>query len=443
MMQRVRERLPAVLPGAAEGAASAAVLGYGPLYMRQVLGEPRLSVTTLMLAIAALVWFLAAAGWGRLGDRVRQPLALAGWTLLLSGLVQAALPVAATSAAFIMIVVVWSCLLAAIAPLSVSWLTVRDPDHPAEEAAAFYRMRSVGWTIGSMGTSLLVGLLDLAGITWAFQAGGAMSVALAAAVLAILRDRTETGPPRAAGHNPPAGAAAGVQAEPSGWPGPGPEQTDSGAAAAGPDPVPGRAPGLAGPIWRFHAVATLTAIILLTTTGNEAFFAVLGPYLTEYLAGSLEHIGLSMGVASLLGIIITGPLGRLADRWGAERVLVTGCLGYVAMYGLVVLWRHPVATVVLYGLPLFPFMSAGATGTLSRRTPAARRAEAIGVYEGTSALAAAVGSVLGGFVADAAGLPWVPVISLALAVGGCVVAWARLRPGVVPPRARLTEAPLP
>src|SRR5690606_1244425 len=81
MMQRVRERLPAVLPGAAEGAASAAVLGYGPLYMRQVLGEPRLSVTTLMLAIAALVWFLAAAGWGRLGDRVRQPLALAGWTL--------------------------------------------------------------------------------------------------------------------------------------------------------------------------------------------------------------------------------------------------------------------------------------------------------------------------------------------------------------------------
>jgi len=173
----------------------------------------------------------------------------------------------------------------------------------------------------------------------------------------------------------------------------------------------------------------LAAVILLTVTGNEAFFAVLGPYLTEYLAGSLEYIGISMGVASFLGIVVVGPLGRLADRWGAERVLLLGCLGYAAMYGLMVLWRDPLATLVLFGLPVFPFMSTGATGTLARRTPARRRGEAIGVYEGTSALAGAVGSVLGGTVADAAGLASVPVMSFLLALGGLLVAWTRLRPG--------------
>src|SRR5690606_8479065 len=184
-----------------------------------------------------------------------------------------------------------------------------------------------------------------------------------------------------------------------------------------------------GPIWRFHAVSTLAAVILLTVTGNEAFFAVLGPYLTEYLAGSLEYVGISMGVASFLGIVVVGPLGRLADRWGAERVLMLGCIGYAVMYGLVAVWRDPLATVILFGLPVFPFMSTGATGTLARRTPARRRGEAIGVYEGTSALAAAVGSVLGGTVADAAGLASVPVMSFLLAVGGLLVAWTRLRPG--------------
>src|SRR5690606_12023715 len=116
-------------------------------------------------------------------------------------------------------------------------------------------------------------------------------------------------------------------------------------------------------------VGTLVGIVLLTTTGNEAFFAVVGPYLTEYLAGPPEYVGISIGVASFLGIVIMGPVGRATDRWGAERVLLAGCLIYAAMYALMALWRDALATVVLFGLPVFPFMSLGATGTLSRRTP--------------------------------------------------------------------------
>lgn len=422
-------RLPVLLPAAAEGAASAAVYAYGPLYMRQVLGEPRLTVITLMLAIAALAWFFAAGAWGRVGDRARRPLVLVGWALILSGAVQAALPFVPGSAAFIAGVVVWSCLLAAIAPLSVSWLTLQAPDRPAQEAAGFYRMRSVGWTVGSIGASLLVSLLDLGGIPAAILITAGTSAVVGVAVLAGLRRTLATAVETRTG----AGAATAPETGPpreSGPPGePGPSREPGSPADAGAAAPAEAGASASGPIWRFHAVWTLAAVILLTVTGNEAFFAVLGPYLTEYLAGSLEYIGISMGVASFLGIVVVGPLGRLADRWGAERVLLLGCLGYAAMYGLMVLWRDPLATLVLFGLPVFPFMSTGATGTLARRTPARRRGEAIGVYEGTSALAGAVGSVLGGTVADAAGLASVPVMSFLLAVGGLLVAWTRLRPG--------------
>ncbi|OUM99922.1 MAG: hypothetical protein BAA04_13075, partial [Firmicutes bacterium ZCTH02-B6] len=363
---RTGGRMPVLFPAAVEGAASAAVYGYGPLYMRQVLDEPRLTVTTLMLALAALAWFFAAGAWGRAGDRARRPLGLIGWALLLSAAVQAALPFVPGSAAFIGLVVLWACLLAAVAPLSVSWLTLQAPERPAEEAAGFYRMRSVGWTVGSMGAGLLVGLMDLDGIPAAILITAAASAVVGVAVLVAMR--RGVAPVSAA--RPEAAAAAGE-------PGPGATSTST-VVHEGES---------GGSVWRLHAVWTLAAVILLTVTGNEAFFAVLGPYLTEYLPGSLEYVGLSMGVASFLGIGVVGPLGRLADRWGAERVFVLGCLGYVIMYGLVALLRDPLATVILFGLPIFPFMSTGATGTLARRTPARRRGEAIGAYEGTSALA--------------------------------------------------------
>lgn len=449
--QRKGGRLAVLLPAAAEGAASGAVLGYGPLYMRQVLGEPSLTVTTLMLALASLAWFLAAGAWGRVGDRLRRPLAPVGWALLMSAAAQGVLPFAPNSAAFIAIVVFWACVLAAVAPLSVSWLTLQAPDRPAQEAAGFYRMRSVGWTVGSLGTSLLVGVLDVAGIAAAFRMGAVLSVVVAAAALAGLR-RGETVPEpwerraaagtaaagvAAAGDNA-AGVIAGDGSATGATAGDGlvtgatavdVAASDEGNLGEAAPMVPGHGASASAPIWRLQAVATLLGVILLTVTGNEAFFAVLGPYLTEHLGGSLEYVGISMGVASFLGIVVMGPLGRLADSWGAERVLVAGCLGYVAVYGLVALLQDPLATLILFGMPMFPFMSAGATGTIARRTPPERRAEAVGLYEGTSSLAGSFGSLLGGTVADMVGLARVPLMSVMLAACGAALAWLRLRSG--------------
>src|SRR5690606_10473861 len=106
------------------------------------------------------------------------------------------------------------------------------------------------------------------------------------------------------------------------------------------------------------------------------------------------------------------PVGRLADRWGPRRVFTLGIAGYVGMYALICAFRTPAATVAAFALPLYPLTATGATGVISRTLPAARRGEAIGVYEGSAALAASLGSVAGGLVADAAGLAHVPLVSL-------------------------------
>ena len=60
-------------------------------------------------------------------------------------------------------------------------------------------------------------------------------------------------------------------------------------AAATPVPLPAPAgPGATAglPIWRFPEVVAIAAAVLLTASGNEAFFAVFSAYLTEFLGGS-------------------------------------------------------------------------------------------------------------------------------------------------------------
>ena len=414
---------PFLLAAAAEGVAGVAVYAYGPVFMRQALGEPRLVVVTLALALASLATFLLAGRWGRWGDRTGRPERLVAAGLGGAALALAALPTARSSALFAGLMVTTTAFLAAVVPLSVAWLTLRHPDRPGEAAAVLYRARSVGWAAGSFGSGWLAEHGGVAGIQASFLLSAVLALLAAVAVVATV-GRTTAGATMA-------GGVPRVSA-PGGTPHPGGEAQgerggfDAEADRAGfpvtvPAPLPGGASGV--PIWRYPAVVAIAAAVLCTAAGNEAFFAVFGAYLTEFLHGSNGQVGWALGLASVLGIIIMAPVGRLADRWGPERVFTAGMAGYVVMYGLIASLRTPLATVVAFALPLYPLTATGATGVISRTIPPARRGEGVGIYEGSAALAASLGSVAGGLVADLAGLPRVPQVSWALAVAGTLVAW--------------------
>lgn len=400
-------RAAVLLAPVAQGAIEAVVYGYGPLHLRQALGETRLTVVTLFLGATALATFLVAGAWGRLGDRTGRPVELMAAGLAGAGLGLYLLPAARTSAAFIAAAVASAGLLAGVVPLGVAWLTVRSPRRPALEAARFYRGRSAGWAVGSFGTSYLVGTGGIPGVAQALRAGSFLALLAALGLgLAAIRARREAS----------AADAGSPEAVRPGHPDPG---------ATGPEPG-ATEPAVLGPIWRNPFVTGVALTVVLTATGNEAFFAVLAPYLTEFLRGPATLVGLAVGIASTLGIAVIGPVGHLADRWGPERVLFLGTAGYVVMYAVVVLARDPIAVAAAFAAPLYPFLSTGATGVLARRTPARRRGEAIGLYEGSAALAAAAGSLGAGLIADAHGLRWVPVVSISLAAAGALAAWTRV-----------------
>ncbi|GAB6876927.1 MFS transporter [Thermaerobacter litoralis] len=433
-----------LLAAAVEGTAGVAVYAYAPVFMRQGLGEPRLAVVTFALALASLATFVMAGRWGRWGDLTGRPGRLVAAGLAGGAAALALLPLVPSSAAFAGLMVATTAFLAAVMPLSVAWLTVRHPDRPGEAAARLYRARSVGWAAGSFGSGWLADAAGMAGIRLSFFLCAALAL-LAAAVVARTVAAAGTRTPKArgalaathlpAGSTPAAGDAAGPAPEAAGAAGSSGRVPNGGAPQAAPAavgapspavplPAPAHPGGLEGrPIWRYPAVVAIAAAVLFTASGNEAFFAVFGPYLTEYLDGSTGQVGWALGVASTLGILIMAPVGRLADRWGPRRVFTLGIAGYVAMYGLITAFRTPLATVAAFALPLYPLTATGATGVISRTIPPARRGEGVGIYEGSAALAASLGSVAGGLVADLAGLGAVPAVSLGLAATGALVAW--------------------
>lgn len=66
----------------------------------------------------------------------------------------------------------------------------------------------------------------------------------------------------------------------------------------------------------------LAAMTLVNSFGNGMFFTVSALLFTRVIGLSAAQIGLGLGVAGIFGIIAGVPCGRLADRYGARRVLM-------------------------------------------------------------------------------------------------------------------------
>ncbi len=391
--------LPLLAAAMAEGAGHVTVYVYGPLFLRQVLGESRFTIVALSMGLSALATFIMANVWGRWGDRKGLSLGLVAAGMSGAVVTLAAMPLMTQSWLFILLAIFSCAALAVVAPLGVAWATAAELKRQGREIARFYRFRSAGWALGSFGCSFL--LRDSAGaelgVVFQFSAALVLAASLWLFLGGLAQNRVPARALAPADDRPAASGSSGVDV---------PETSDS--------------------IWRQPIVTAMALMVLLSLGGNEAFVSLLGPYFTEHLHGPAAWIGLGLGVASVVGVLATGIVGRLVDRRGPVWVLMIGVTGYIAVYGLMAAFRHPVVAIVLFAVPLYPFIATGVTGTLARQTPLSRRGEAMGVFEGSAALASTIGSLTGGVVVDALGLAALPVWSFLLATAGLAVAWTRV-----------------
>ncbi len=185
-------------------------------------------------------------------------------------------------------------------------------------------------------------------------------------------------------------------------------------------------------------VATLVAVIGVSGV-TPAF-----PQVVRALAISTEEVGLLVTAYTVPGIVLTAPLGALADRVGRKRVLLVALVAYGLAGPACMLapdFQTLVALRVVQGVGVAPIVALTIT-IIGELFDGARRTAAVGYNSAALNLGTAAAPALGGLAATL-GWQWpfaLPVVALPVA------AWLARRlhvpaPGDGPGDAEAGDAP--
>jgi MFS transporter, DHA2 family, multidrug resistance protein len=131
---------------------------------------------------------------------------------------------------------------------------------------------------------------------------------------------------------------------------------------------------------------------------------------------------------SVAEAIVVPLTGWLASRFGAVRVFVAGMVGFgicSALCGLAPSLGFLVLFRVMQGICGGPIMPMSQT-LMMRVFPPQQRGQAMGLWSMTTVVAPIAGPILGGYLCDTAGWPWVFLINVPVAAICAFFAWRML-----------------
>ena len=374
-----------------EGLSLTLIQGFLPLYVRRALSEPHFVTIGAVVAVPAFGMMLASNFWGGLSDvsgRLK-PFILVGMCGYAAALV--GLPFFHRGAGLLVFVGVTSLFYGTLAPSLKTYVTLARPDRREHALAYLLMCQSAGWLIASLGGSRL--------LDWSLGAGLKISVwtctALLTAHVAIVTSRLHDLRRKAAPVQAARGLIAGVISD------------------------------LAS-LYENPRLLALCVLAFFLFSGNFIAWAFFSVYFTEHLRASISTLGLALGFSAVIGVISYLYIGPLVRRFGGRMMLAVGVTLYLAMYVGMALVPHPMAVAVLWALPLYSMVHVSANTLASEYSSAEQRGGGLGVLNGTYALAAIVGPLTGGAIADRAGLGSIPWSAFGFLSVAAVIAWRSL-----------------
>ena len=373
--------------------ADMVIFGYVPLYL-YTSGEQSVFQLSLVTAVPAMVRFVSANLWGSLADvtgRLKLVLlaGLLGYAAACLGLLWVS-----TGLEAMLVASVAAALYGGLSPAGKALVSLQPgPLATADRALAWWlQLESWGWALGSVA---------VAAREWVGASPRTLLVVAAGVLLVDLLWVAWKVPP----------------------------------LVGRPDAPPLRH-GLArrlvelGDEWR-RLYGNSTLVLLLTvfalaSLASEASFTVFGFYLVGTLGGSEALYGMTLALATGLGLVAYAWLGAGGRRFAAGDLILAGAGLYILMFAAMASAPTALAAAVAFVIPLYPLVRAGATWTASTLTGAAERGGGMGALDGIEALAITLAAAGAGLIGQLWGFRAVYVGCAATAVLLTASAW-RLR----------------
>lgn len=371
-----------------EGVSLTLIQGYLPLYVRSSLRETSFLTVGLVIVVPALGTMLASNFWGGLSDvsGKLKPwilVALAGYVAALVGI-----PILANGASVLLYVGAAALFYGCLAPLLKAYATLAMPDRTQYALSYVLMAQSTGWLVGGLeGGRLMEGGIGPGLHAALWLAAGLVALHFVATAL-WLRDR-----PR-----PPAVPRARI-----GW-------------------FAGVAEDLVA-LYENPRLFRLCVLAFFLYTGNFVMWGFFTVYFVEHIGAGVRMLRFTLGLSALSGIVMYLFVGPLVKRFGARTILATGTTLYAAMYLSMATLQSPLATSIIFIVPLFGLTNVAANTLATEYSSAAQRGGGLGVLNGTFALSTIAGPMLGGALADRWGLSVIPWTALGFLTVAIPIAW--------------------
>lgn len=178
-------------------------------------------------------------------------------------------------------------------------------------------------------------------------------------------------------------------------------------------------------------------IVWTSLTAMNAFYSIQ----VVALGGSTALVGITWAFGAIIEVPLMYLFPRLGARFGTERLLVFGALVFTIRGVLAAVAIDPVALVLIAPLEGLGFACAfvGGVTVLAARLPTSLGGTAQGLFSASAGLATIIGSVVGGTIAGAVGIPGMFAACSAIGLTGSIV----LGYAVLGPRAGIGPARTP
>jgi MFS transporter, DHA1 family, multidrug resistance protein len=179
--------------------------------------------------------------------------------------------------------------------------------------------------------------------------------------------------------------------------------------------------------WRRNQHVTAAMVFVVFTA-----FAFVLPFLPLYVRqlgvrgddAVALWAGALIGVAPLLAGLLAPAWGRLADRHGQKRVALLALAAYVVLLALSAAVTSVGQLLALrVGVGLFGGIGPLGLAMATSLAPREQTGRAVGEVQAAQILSAAVGPLVGGFLADVAGIRWTFLATAGLCAGALALVW--------------------